>query len=121
VRGAHSSHHDESHAFASHARKARGRGKGTQRFQRKQKPHQGHEHKENDMSKVLCYRCDKYGHYARDCSIRKKRRRHATIANVDGNSPHTKSDPAEEFFFISALSGMVPTSNNVWLIDSGAS
>jgi hypothetical protein len=32
VRGAHSSHHDESHALASHARKGRGRGKGTQRF-----------------------------------------------------------------------------------------
>jgi hypothetical protein len=27
----------------------------------------------------------------------------------------------EEFFFISSLSSMVPTSNDVWLIDSGAS
>jgi hypothetical protein len=49
VRGAHSSHHDESHALASHARKGRGRGKGTQRFQRKRKRHQAHEHKEIDM------------------------------------------------------------------------
>jgi hypothetical protein len=30
-------------------------------------------------------------------------------------------DPAEECFFISALLGTIPTSNNVWLIDSGAS
>jgi hypothetical protein len=34
--------------------------------------------------------------------------------------PHTISDLAEEFFFISALSGTIPTSNNIWLIDSGA-
>jgi hypothetical protein len=27
----------------------------------------------------------------------------------------------EEFFFISSLSGMVPTNNDIWLIDSGAS
>jgi hypothetical protein len=123
VRGAHSSHHDESHALASHARKGkgRGRGKGTERFHKKQKPHWAHEHKEKDMSKVQCYRCDKYGHYARDCLVWKKGRRHATTANVDEYPPHTKSDPAEEFFFISALSGTIPTSNNIWLIDSGAS
>jgi hypothetical protein len=27
----------------------------------------------------------------------------------------------EEFFFISSFSSMVPTSNDVWLINSGAS
>jgi hypothetical protein len=43
------------------------------------------------------------------------------LLNVDGDPPHTRSDPAEEFFFISSLSGTIPTSNNVWLIDSGAS
>jgi hypothetical protein len=96
--GAHSSHHDESHVLASHARK----GKGSERFQRKRKPHHAHEHKEKEMSKVQCYRCDKYGHYARDCHVQKKGRRHATTANVDEDPPHTRSDPAEEFFFISA-------------------
>ena len=121
MRGAHSSHHDESHALASHARKGKVIGKGMKRFQRKRKPHQAHEHKEKDMSKVQCYRCDKYGHYARDCPIQKEGRRHATTTNVDEDPPHTRSDPAEEFFFISALSGTIPTSNNIWLIDSGAS
>ena len=121
MRGAHSSHHDESHALASHARKGRERGKGMQRFQRKRKPHQAHEHKEKDMSKVQCYKCDKYRHYDRDCPIQNKGRRHATTANVDEDPPNTRSNPAEEFFFISALSGTVPTNNNVQLIGSGAS
>jgi hypothetical protein len=123
VNGSHSSHHDESHALASHARKGKGRarGKGIERFHKKQKPHEAHEHKEKDMSKVQFYRCDKHGHYARDCPVRKKGRRHATTANVDEDPPHTRSDPVEEFFFISSFSGTIPTSNNIWLIDSGAS
>jgi hypothetical protein len=73
------------------------------------------------MSKVQCYRCYKYGHYARDCPVRKKGRRHATTGNVDEDPPHIRSGLAEELCFISALSGTIPTSNNIWLIDSGAS
>jgi len=32
-----------------------------------------------------------------------------------------KEDPKREFFFISALSGTISTSQDTWLIDSGAS
>jgi hypothetical protein len=81
------------------------------------------EHKKKDMSKVQCFRCDKYGHYAKNCPTWKKGKQHASTANVDLEPPQRKSRNAsmndEELFFISSLSNMVPTSNDVWLIDSG--
>jgi hypothetical protein len=75
-----------------------------------------------DTSKIQCFRCDKYGHIARDCPTRKKGRQHASIVDVD-SEPHQRDEyiKDEAFFFISALSGTVPTNSDIWLIDSGAS
>jgi hypothetical protein len=44
------------------------------------------------------------------------------LANVDPE-PHQRNEDIkdEAFLFISALSGMVSTDNDIWLIDSGAS
>jgi hypothetical protein len=77
------------------------------------------------MSKVQCFRCDKYGHYVKNCPTWKKGKQHASTANFDSKPPQRKSRNAsmndEEFLFISVLSSMVPTSNDIWLIDNGAS
>jgi hypothetical protein len=47
------------------------------------------------------------------------------VHDVDREPPQKKSRKAskddEEFFFISALSGTIPTSSDIWLINSGAS
>jgi hypothetical protein len=61
----------------------------------------------------------------KNCPTWKKGKQHDSTPNVDLEPPQRKSRNAsmndEEFFFISSLSSMVPTSNDVWLIDSGAS
>ena len=81
----------------------------------------GHEHKK-DISRIQCFICDKYGHIARNCPTKKKGRQHASTVDVDSKPPQRDEEVKDEaFFFISALSGTVPTDSDIWLIDSGAS
>jgi hypothetical protein len=58
----------------------------------------------------------------RDCPTRKKGRQPASTTNVDPE-PHQRDEDIkdEAFLFISALSGTVPTNDDIWLIDNGAS
>jgi hypothetical protein len=51
-----------------------------------------------------------------------KERQLASTADVDPE-PHQRDEDIkdEAFLFISTLSGTVPTDNDIWLIDSGAS
>jgi hypothetical protein len=125
ARGVQSSHHDESQALASHARRGRGRGRGSGRSFKGGKSGTTPEQKKKDLSKIQCFKCEKFGHYARHCPLWKKGKQHASTVDVDKEPPQKKSRNAnkdgEEFFFISTLSGMVPTSSDIWLIDSGAS
>jgi hypothetical protein len=125
ARGAQGSHHDESHALASHARKGKGRGRGSDKPFKGGKSRPTPEHKKKDLSKIQCFKCEKFGHYARHCPLWKNRKQHASTADVDREPPQKKSRKAskddEEFFFISSLSGTIPTSSDIWLIDSGAS
>jgi hypothetical protein len=44
----------------------------------------------------------------------------ASIAYVDPEPHQRDEDIKDEAFFISALSGTVPTNSDIWLIDSGA-
>jgi hypothetical protein len=107
ARGAQSSHHDESHALASHARKGKGRGRGSDRSFKERKPRPAPEHKKKDLSKIQCFKCEKFGHYARQCPLWKNKKKHASTVDVDREPPQKKSRKAskddEEFFFISTL------------------
>jgi hypothetical protein len=118
-------HHDENQSLATRARKSKGKRRGFSKNFKGRKSTPNCEHKKKDMSNVQCFRCDKYGHYVKNCPTWKKGKKHASTANVDLEPPQRKSRNAnmndEEFFFSSSLSSMVPTSNDVWLIDSGAS
>jgi hypothetical protein len=121
ARGMQDSHHNDNQALASHAKRGkRNRRSFSKAFKdKKTSAAPGHEHR-NDISKIQCFVCDKYGHIARDCPTRKKRRQHASIAYVE--LPQRDEDKKDEaFFFISALSGIVPTDSDIWLIDNGAS
>jgi hypothetical protein len=81
----------------------------------------GHEHRIG-ISRIECFRCDKYGHIAKNCPTRKKGRQHGSTADVDSEPPQRDEDIKDEaFFFISTVSGMVPTDSDIYLIDSGAS
>lgn len=117
------SHHDDNQALASHAKRGRrNRRSFNKSFKdKKTSTTSGHEHRK-DNSKIQCFRCDKYGHIARDCPTRKKGRQHASIVDVDPEPHQRDKDIKDEaFFFISSLLGTVPTDSNIWLIDSGAS
>jgi len=72
ARGAQSSHHNESHALAPHARKDKGRRQGRSFKERNPRPTSKHENK--DLSKVECFKCEKFGHYARQCSLWKNKK-----------------------------------------------
>jgi hypothetical protein len=68
-----------------------------------------------DMSKVKCFACHKFGHYAGQCSNKKKKQT-ATSAAVEEFS--AKFD--KEFSLVVCLSTRT-THSDVWYIDSGAS
>lgn len=74
--------------------------------------------KKKDLSRIQCFRCDKCGHYARDCLTRPKQQ----SANINEVSSQKEAeDNSDGFLFISTLSSNVPTNSDTWLIDSGAS
>jgi hypothetical protein len=123
ARGVQDSHHDDNQALASHAKKGRRKRRSFSKAfnDKKTSAAPGHEQRK-DISKIQCFRCDKYGHIARNCPTMKKGRQHASTAYVDSEPPKRDEGIKDEaFFFISALSGMIPTDSDIWLIDSGAS
>jgi hypothetical protein len=123
ARGVQDSHHNDNQALASHAKKGRrNRRSFSEEFHdKKTSAAPGHEQRK-DISKIQCFKCDKYGHIARNCPTRKKGRQHASTVDDDSEPPQRDEDIKDEaFFFISALSGTVPTDSDIWLIDSGAS
>jgi hypothetical protein len=68
-----------------------------------------------DMSKVKCFACHKFGHYAGQCPNKKKKQ---TAASAEVEEFSTKFD--KEFSLIACLSSRT-TTTDTWYIDSGAS
>jgi hypothetical protein len=107
-------HHDDDQALASHTKRGkRNRCFGKAFKDKKTSAASGREHRK-DISKIQCFRCDKYGHIARDCPTMKKGRQHASIVDVDSEPPQRDEDIKDEaFFFISSLSYTVPTDSDI--------
>jgi hypothetical protein len=123
ARGMQDSHHNDNQALASHAKRGRRKRRSFSKAfnDKKTSTTPGHEHRK-DISKIQCFRCDNYGHIARNCPTRKKGRHRASTINVDSKPPQRDEGIKDEaFFFISTLSCTVPTNSDIWLIDSGAS
>jgi hypothetical protein len=68
-----------------------------------------------DMSKVKCFPCHKFGHYAGQCPNKKKKQ---TAASTEVEDFSAKFD--KEFSLVVSLSTRT-THSSVWYIDSGAS
>ena len=85
-----------------------------------------------DVSKVECYNCHKFVHFARDCRKTKKkskRRFQASATQIEEEEPKKKKntkdnkeeEPRKEFYLISSLSSFFTNCATSWLVDSGAS
>ena len=59
---------------------------------------------------------------ASKCFSANKRKHEASTTDVEDGHQHKKQRYEDhiEFFFISTLSGMAPTTSDTWIIDSGA-
>jgi hypothetical protein len=75
---------DDNHALALHTKKG-GRFKRNfrQTFRNENSPSASGHNQRRDVSEIQCFRCDKYGHYARNCPTRKKGRQYASTADID--------------------------------------
>jgi hypothetical protein len=84
ARGVQDSHHNDNQALSSHAKRGRrNRTSFSKAFKdKKTSATLGHENRK-DISKIQCFRCDKYGHIVRDCPTRKKGRQHASTVEVE--------------------------------------
>jgi hypothetical protein len=103
------SHHNDNQALASHAKKGRRKRRSFNKAfnDKKTSAAPGHEQRK-DISRIQCFRCDKYGHIAINCPTRKKGRRHASTVDVDSEPTQRDQDVKDEaFFFISTLSDLV--------------
>jgi hypothetical protein len=73
ARGVQDSHHDDNQALASHEKRGRRNRRSFSKAFKDKKTSvvSGHEHRK-DISRIQCFRCDKYGHIVRNCPTRKK-------------------------------------------------
>jgi hypothetical protein len=64
------SHYNDNQALTSHVKRGkRNKRSFSKAFKgKKASTTPGHEHRK-DISKIQCFRCDKYGHIARDCPV----------------------------------------------------
>ena len=69
--------------------------------------------KKRDISWIQNFRCDKFGHFPRDCNMRPKLYHGAVVADVENSSPQKESsNNFEGFLLISALSSNIPTNSD---------
>jgi hypothetical protein len=74
---------EENHALSLHTKKG---GKFKINFRqtiKSEKSSSNPRSQRRDFSEIQCFRCDSYGHYARNCSTRKKGRQYASTADID--------------------------------------
>jgi hypothetical protein len=99
--GVEDSPHDDNHALALHTKKG-GRFKRNfrQTFKDEKTSSASGYDQRKDMSKIQCFRCDKYGHFARNCPTRKKGRQYASTTNIDPDPPQKDEDMRNEDYFL---------------------
>jgi hypothetical protein len=122
------------HALSAKAKKwkkfPKSKGKG-------KKPQGKLSHLNPHLSKVKCFNCNKLGHYARDCrnppsQQRRKGKFQASVATEEDKpqeEPQRRQTRAatkeqeqhQKYYLISALSGTITKSEEIWLMDSDAS
>jgi hypothetical protein len=97
------------------------------------KPQGKHSHFHSHLSKIRCFNCKRLGHYAKHWwhppSQQKQRGRfHASVATEEEEPQRRRikattkeQEQCRECYIVLALSGTVTKSEEVWLVDNGAS
>ena len=86
------------------------------------------------MSKIICYTCQKFGHFSKHCLGQRgkfKGRHHVYAVDMDYKPQRKKQkeydldkvakDIRKEYYLISSLSRTITGILDTWLVDSGAS
>lgn len=84
---------EENLALAINTRKGRGRRFPSQK-NKGRRPISNRERKQIDMSKIKCYNCQRFGHFARNCTKQRKRfrgRQHASATDIDDEPREKKT------------------------------
>ena len=76
----------------------------------------GQSKQKKDLSKIQCFRCDLYGHYAINCPDRSKPQ--ASFAKSEKSN---EGNEYEKYVFYSTLSSQISTKRNTWIVDSRSS
>jgi hypothetical protein len=53
-----------------------------------------------DISEIQCFRCDNYGHIARNCPTKKKGKQYASTTDIDLDPPQKSEEKREEKYFL---------------------
>jgi hypothetical protein len=53
-----------------------------------------------DVLEIQFFRCDNYGHYARNCPTRKKGRQYASTIDIDPDPPQKNEEKRDEKYFL---------------------
>jgi hypothetical protein len=97
ARGVEDSPHDDNHDLALHTKKG---GRNKRNFRQTFKDEKNSCYQRKDMSKVQCFRCDKYEHVATNFPTRKKERQYPSTTSMDPD-PHQKvEDVRDEDYFL---------------------
>ena len=88
---------EKNRALALHTKKG-GRFKRNfkQTFKDEKTPSVSGHNQRRDISDIQSFRCDKYGHYARNCPTRKKGRQYASTIDIDPDPPQKDEDKRDE-------------------------
>jgi hypothetical protein len=92
---------DDSHALAIHTKRG---GRFKRNFRQTLKDEKtsstsGYDQR-RDMTKMECFKCEKYGHYARNCPTRKKGRQYASAADIDPDPPQKDEVKRDADYFL---------------------
>jgi hypothetical protein len=92
---------DDNHALALHIKKGgRFKRNSRQTFRDEKSPPASCHNQRIDVSKIQCFRCDKYRHYERNFPTRKKGRQYASIAKIDPDPSQKNEDKKDEKYFL---------------------
>jgi hypothetical protein len=91
---------EENHALALHTKKGGRFKRNFKQTFKGEKPPSNPGYQRRDASEIQCFRCDKYGHIARNCPTRKKGRQYASTVDIDPDPPQVSEEKREEKYFL---------------------